>query len=74
MVFLPGLSEGVLPIVYAQTSEGIAEERRLFYVGVTRARERLALSWAAARSPGAAASRTPSRFLRVTQKGVAAQS
>jgi DNA helicase II / ATP-dependent DNA helicase PcrA len=71
VVFLPGLTEGVLPIVYAQTSEAIAEERRLFYVGVTRARERLALSWAAARSPGGPASRAPSRFLRAAQKVVA---
>ncbi|HLX47064.1 MAG TPA: ATP-dependent helicase [Streptosporangiaceae bacterium] len=69
-VFLPGLTEGVLPIVYAQTSKAIAEERRLFYVGVTRARERLALSWAGARSPGAAASRSPSRFLRAAGRGV----
>jgi DNA helicase-2/ATP-dependent DNA helicase PcrA len=74
VVFLPGLTEGVLPIVYAQTSEAIAEERRLFYVGVTRARERLALSWAAARSPGAAPARVPSRFLRAAQKSVVARS
>jgi DNA helicase II / ATP-dependent DNA helicase PcrA len=63
VVFLPGLTEGVLPIVYAQTDEAIAEERRLLYVGVTRARQRLALSWAAARSPGGPPSRKPSRFL-----------
>ncbi|HEY2575828.1 MAG TPA: ATP-dependent helicase [Streptosporangiaceae bacterium] len=74
VVFLPGLTEGVLPIVYAQTSEAIAEERRLFYVGVTRARERLALSWAAARSPGAPPSRAPSRFLQAAEKGVVAAS
>ncbi|MGH3156294.1 MAG: 3'-5' exonuclease, partial [Streptosporangiaceae bacterium] len=63
VVFLPGLTEGVLPIVYAQTGEAIAEERRLLYVGVTRARQRVALSWAAARSPGAERARRPSRFL-----------
>jgi DNA helicase-2/ATP-dependent DNA helicase PcrA len=74
VVFLPGLCEGVLPIVYAQTSEAIAEERRLFYVGVTRAREQLALSWAGARSPGAPASRVPSRFLRAARKGASTQS
>ena len=39
------------------------EERRLFYVGVTRARHRLHLSWALARTPGGRSSRKPSRFL-----------
>ena len=63
VVFLPGLAEGTLPIIYAQTDEAIAEERRLLYVGVTRARERLFLSWALARSPGGRATRKPSRFL-----------
>jgi len=63
VVFLPGLTEGNLPIVHAQTDEAVAEERRLLYVGVTRARERVYLSWALARSPGARPSRVPSRFL-----------
>jgi DNA helicase II / ATP-dependent DNA helicase PcrA len=63
VVFLPGLTEGNLPIVHAQTSDAVAEERRLLYVGVTRARERVYLSWALARSPGGRPSRTPSRFL-----------
>jgi DNA helicase-2/ATP-dependent DNA helicase PcrA len=62
-VFLPGLTDGTVPIVYAQTSEAIEEERRLLYVGVTRARERVMLSWALARSPGGRAARQPSRFL-----------
>jgi DNA helicase-2/ATP-dependent DNA helicase PcrA len=62
-VFLPGLTDGTEPIVYAQTSEAIEEERRLLYVGVTRARERVMLSWALARSPGGRAARQPSRFL-----------
>ena len=74
VVFLPGLAEGVLPIVYAQTTEAIAEERRLLYVGVTRARRRLELSWAAARSPGARPSRKPSRFLGSVRKGTVAGS
>src|SRR4029077_1928433 len=52
VVFLPGLTEGNVPIVHAQTAEAVAEERRLLYVGVTRARERVQLSWALARSPG----------------------
>ena len=63
VVFLPGLTEGNLPIVHAQTGEAVAEELRLLYVGVTRARERVYLSWALARSPGGRPSRAPSRFL-----------
>jgi DNA helicase II / ATP-dependent DNA helicase PcrA len=63
VVFLPGLTEGNLPIIHAQTDEAVAEERRLLYVGVTRARERACLSWALARAPGGRPSRTPSRFL-----------
>jgi DNA helicase-2/ATP-dependent DNA helicase PcrA len=69
VVFLPGLAEGVLPIVYAQTPEAIAEERRLLYVGVTRARQRVELSWAAARSPGGRQARKPSRFLASLRLG-----
>jgi len=63
VVFLPGLTEGNVPIVHAQTDEAVAEERRLLYVGVTRARERVCLSWALARAPGGRPSRAPSRFL-----------
>ena len=63
VVFLPGLTEGTLPIVHAQTDDEIEEERRLLYVGVTRARERLFLSWAQARSPGGRRNRQRSRFL-----------
>ncbi|QXJ24599.1 ATP-dependent DNA helicase UvrD2 [Actinomadura graeca] len=62
-VFLVGLAEGTLPIVYAETPEQIEEERRLLYVGITRARVHLALSWALSRSPGGARRRRPSRFL-----------
>jgi DNA helicase II / ATP-dependent DNA helicase PcrA len=62
-VFLPGLTDGTVPIVYAQTSEAIEEERRLLYVGITRARQRVFLSWALARSPGGRRTRRPSRFL-----------
>ena len=63
VVFLPGLTEGILPIVHAQTEAAIEEERRLLYVGVTRARDRLFLSWPLARSAGSRRSRRPSRFL-----------
>jgi DNA helicase-2/ATP-dependent DNA helicase PcrA len=63
-VFLVGLSEGLVPISFAADDpEAVEEERRLLYVGVTRAREHLALSWSRARTPGGRASRSPSRFL-----------
>ncbi|WP_034620425.1 ATP-dependent helicase [Cellulomonas sp. URHE0023] len=62
-VFLVGLSEGLLPTVQAQSDAAIAEERRLLYVGVTRAREHLELSYSRARHPRARASRNVSRFL-----------
>jgi DNA helicase-2/ATP-dependent DNA helicase PcrA len=63
-VFLCGVVEGTLPITYALDSPAaVEEERRLLYVGMTRARRRLAVSWALARSPGGRASRRPSRFL-----------
>jgi DNA helicase-2/ATP-dependent DNA helicase PcrA len=44
-VYLIGLSEGYLPITYAKTELELAEERRLFYVGITRAKSHLWLSW-----------------------------
>lgn len=62
-VLLVGCSDGLLPITMADTPEAVEEERRLLYVGVTRARERLVLSYASARTPGAKATRRPSRFL-----------
>ncbi|WP_328942676.1 ATP-dependent DNA helicase UvrD2 [Streptomyces sp. NBC_00250] len=68
-VFLVGLTEGMMPITYAKTDEQVEEERRLLYVGVTRARLHLALSWALSRSPGGRASRRPSRFLKGLRPG-----
>ena len=62
-VFLPGLVEGLVPIVHARTAEAIEEERRLLYVAVTRARQYLYLSWSPARAPGGPAARQRSRFL-----------
>ena len=44
-VWVAGLSEGYLPITYAKTDAEIAEERRLFYVAITRAKTKLHLSW-----------------------------
>ena len=63
VVFLPGLTEGNLPIVHAEGNAAVAEERRLLYVGVTRARQQVLLSWALARLPGGRPARRPSRFL-----------
>ncbi|MFE9739676.1 ATP-dependent DNA helicase UvrD2 [Streptomyces sp. CB02261] len=68
-VFLVGLTEGMMPITYAKTDEQVEEERRLLYVGVTRARLHLTLSWALSRSPGGRASRRPSRFLTGLRPG-----
>ncbi len=65
-VFLPGLEEGALPVAQAAGDpDAIAEERRLLYVGITRARRELALSWATQRTSaqGRSANRKPSRFL-----------
>jgi DNA helicase-2/ATP-dependent DNA helicase PcrA len=52
-VFIPRLEEKELPIRQAKKPGEIAEERRLFYVGLTRAKRQLALTW----------SGKPSRFL-----------
>ncbi|MFE7773828.1 ATP-dependent DNA helicase UvrD2 [Streptomyces sp. NPDC057445] len=71
-VFLVGLTEGMMPITYAKTDEQVEEERRLLYVGVTRARLHLSLSWALSRSPGGRASRRPTRFLAGLRPGSAA--
>jgi DNA helicase-2/ATP-dependent DNA helicase PcrA len=62
-VLIPGLVEGIMPIVHARTAEAIEEERRLLYVAVTRARVRLVLSWAPARTRGAEGTRQRSRFI-----------
>jgi len=58
-VALVGIHEGGVPFVLAETDAQIAEERRLLYVGVTRAREHLRISW----SGGRGRDRRPSRFL-----------
>ncbi|MER6357712.1 ATP-dependent DNA helicase UvrD2 [Streptomyces sp. NPDC001634] len=71
-VFVVGVAEGMMPITYAKTDEQIEEERRLLYVGVTRAREHLYLSWALSRSPGGRPSRRPSRFLDGLRPGSSA--
>lgn len=63
VVFVVGLSEGMFPISYATTEVAIEEERRLFYVAVTRAQEGLYLSMAE-RGRAEQNPRAPSRFLQ----------
>ena len=72
VVCVVGLSEGQFPISYARTDDDIAEERRLFYVAITRAREQLVLSWAKRQKNGVGSDRQMSRFL--SPLGVAASS
>ncbi len=66
-VFLVGLTDGNLPVQHAvkkgDDSEDVEEERRLLYVGVTRAREHLELSWSLSRQEGGRRTRRRSRFL-----------
>jgi DNA helicase-2/ATP-dependent DNA helicase PcrA len=59
-VHLAGWAEGALPISYATTFEAVDEERRLAYVGVTRAARTLSMSWSRFAGRG---ERSPSRFL-----------
>ncbi|BCB79841.1 hypothetical protein Pflav_062510 [Phytohabitans flavus] len=67
-VFVVGLSDGTLPTTYAKTPEALEEERRLLYVGVTRARQWLWLSYAQSRAPGGRP-RRPCRFLPQFERG-----
>ncbi|MBA3411625.1 MAG: ATP-dependent DNA helicase UvrD2 [Geodermatophilaceae bacterium] len=62
-VFCVGLVDGLMPIAHAKRAEEIEEERRLLYVALTRARERLALSWHRSRQAGGSGNRRRSRFL-----------
>jgi DNA helicase-2/ATP-dependent DNA helicase PcrA len=78
-VLIPGLVDGMVPIVHARTPEAIEEERRLLYVAVTRARVHLLMSWAPARAPEAAVAgagapatartRQKSRFMSGIRRG-----
>jgi DNA helicase-2/ATP-dependent DNA helicase PcrA len=64
-VFLVAAEEGLLPISHAKTDPEVEEERRLLYVGVTRARRHLTISWARERPGygGKIVARRPSRLL-----------
>jgi len=69
-VFLTGLEEGVFPHARSMNDEDeIEEERRLCYVGLTRARERLHLSYALHRRIHGYGVGEPSRFLREMPEG-----
>ena len=61
-VFIVGVTEGYLPIAYADTAAEIAEEKRLFYVAITRAKRKLSISWSK-RDNNSGREREPSRFL-----------
>lgn len=64
VVHLTGLEKGLVPIGHAQTPAELAEERRLFYVALTRAERELHLTWAATRTFGSRESkRSPSPYL-----------
>ena len=71
-VFVCGAQDGTLPITFATTPDEVEEERRLLYVGMTRARTRLSVSWSLARNPGGRRTRSPSRFLHHARPGRAA--
>ncbi|MFZ7088288.1 ATP-dependent helicase [Curtobacterium sp. RRHDQ10] len=61
-VVIVGATEGLLPISHATTEADVDEERRLFYVGLTRARRTLTVTWSA-RGSGRGGERRPSRFV-----------
>ncbi len=63
-VFLIGMEEGIFPHARSVEEQGIEEERRLAYVGMTRAKEKLTLTHASSRSLwGSRAYNLPSRFI-----------
>jgi DNA helicase II / ATP-dependent DNA helicase PcrA len=63
-VFMIGMEEGIFPHARSIEEQGLEEERRLAYVGMTRAQERLVLTHASARSLwGSRSYNLPSRFL-----------
>ncbi|MEO8478373.1 MAG: UvrD-helicase domain-containing protein [Gemmatimonadota bacterium] len=66
VVVLSGMEDGLFPLGRAlESTEGLEEERRLCYVGLTRARDALILTWARARRRGGEMRPgLPSRFLR----------
>lgn len=72
VVVLAGLEDGLFPLARAtEQPDGVEEERRLCYVGLTRARDKLYLTWARARRRGGELRPgVPSRFLRAIPPAV----
>ncbi len=74
VVFLVGLEEGLLPHFRSSHSQAeLEEERRLFYVGITRAKERLYLLWARRRERAFGEPGRPSPFLEPIRRQFAAE-
>jgi DNA helicase II / ATP-dependent DNA helicase PcrA len=71
-VFMIGIEEGIFPHIRSIEEQGVEEERRLAYVGMTRAQERLVLTHATSRSLwGSRTFNLPSRFLdELPEEGV----
>ncbi|MGH2758988.1 MAG: 3'-5' exonuclease, partial [Actinomycetota bacterium] len=65
-VFLPRLEEREMPFALSKSDDEVAEERRLLYVGITRARSHLRVSWARERDGRRV---RPSRFLDELRPG-----
>jgi DNA helicase-2/ATP-dependent DNA helicase PcrA len=73
LVFVVGLERGLVPIARADTPQSRAEERRLLYVAVTRAKHELHCSWAERRTFGTRSlTRTPSAYLPAIEAAVRA--
>lgn len=70
-VYLAGWAEGALPISYATSFESIDEERRLAYVGITRAARTLEVTWSRSAGRG---ERAPARFLAEIGTGILRES
>jgi len=71
VVFIPGMEEGIMPFTINREDQDIEEERRLFYVGMTRAKDELVLLRARRRIVhGRRMSLPPSRFLEELPEGI----
>ena len=74
-VFLPRLLDGEIPFRSGRSRAPVEEERRLLYVGITRARRHLVMSWALNRVglKGTSARARPSRFIAELRPGAVAR-
>jgi DNA helicase II / ATP-dependent DNA helicase PcrA len=73
VVHLAGLERGLVPVGHAKTPDALDEERRLFYVAITRAQQKLSCSWAAERTFGTrTVTRSPSPYLEQVQAALGA--